>query len=151
MAEDRESRPLKERIQRLMMSQHLRTPSELAARAGVSKGAFLMFWRGDTDTPRRSTLIKLADALHVSLAVIQGEEPGPIVEDLPSVEITLDGEDLDVFQAMASIRRVATAEILEGELAVVARAREDDPIIQAVVRSIRAARQGDSGPGSSIA
>lgn len=142
--ESRLGRDLRTEISRLMGLRDIRTPTELARAAGVSPGAFLTFWRGETERPRAATLGRIADVLHVSVAQLLGDEPLASTPSRPPevvrVTVTVDGEDYDVYQAAAALARSEVVDLIEGEIAGGARRRESDVAVASVVEAIREAR-----------
>src|SRR5207248_2267296 len=114
---------LRARIRVHMARSGIRSATELAKKAEVSPGGFLAFMRGETDRPWARTLDSLARALGVTVPQLIGDaDPQASLPRAPiSLNLFLDPEDHDVFQAIAMIHGTSSEEEAEEALAVAAR------------------------------
>lgn len=134
---------VRERIRALMARARVANVNQLADRTGLSRGGLYAFMNGSTKAPRDNTLAQIAVALGTDLDGLRAAEhpPHSELDDPATVLLRISGDDLDIFQAIAIVRRLDVATMLEAELAALAEDLVKDPRTAAILETVRAARQ----------
>ncbi len=118
---------MRQRIVELMAQRGLASANALADNAGVNYNSVNGFLKGNSRSLRPGTLQLVATALHVTTAVLVGDEPmPPIAPPQVTVHLEVEGDCYDVFQALASVERTSVADIIARELLHVAASHRDD-------------------------